>query len=264
VLTSDVGTHPCPSPTSRSTCTPSPTTRPRPAWPWRSVGPMVPHSPPTAAAWWRSTPPREREACGSTPPSSTPTTWPAEVLRLRRRPLGGAPLSRRHRAHRAHLGVGPLGARLLGPQDRLDNSRSTDVQHARTRHHLPVRRAARLAERRRRLEWAASRCDRSAEILYTWAERSDFAQPFVAKPSDRSHVVGTIDFVDEIDASAVAKVLRSNGIVDTEPYRKLGRNQLRIAMFPAIEPTTSPPSAAPSTTWWAHWPERLNRPWRRC
>jgi phosphoserine aminotransferase len=86
------------------------------------------------------------------------------------------------------------------------------------------------------LEWAASRCDRSAEILYTWAERSDFAQPFVAKPSDRSHVVGTIDFVDEIDASAVAKVLRSNGIVDTEPYRKLGRNQLRIAMFPAIEP----------------------------
>jgi len=55
------------------------------------------------------------------------------------------------------------------------------------------------------LEWAASRCDRSAEILYTWAERSDFAQPFVAKPSDRSHVVGTIDFVDEIDASAVAK-----------------------------------------------------------
>jgi phosphoserine aminotransferase len=86
------------------------------------------------------------------------------------------------------------------------------------------------------LEWSAGRCDRSAEILYTWAEQSDFATPFVGKPSERSHVVGTIDFVDSVDATAVAKVLRANGIVDTEPYRKLGRNQLRIAMFPAIDP----------------------------
>jgi phosphoserine aminotransferase len=86
------------------------------------------------------------------------------------------------------------------------------------------------------LEWTAGRCDRSAEILYTWAEQSDFAMPFVEKESERSHVVGTIDFVDAVDAAAVAAVLRSNGIVDTEPYRKLGRNQLRIAMFPAIDP----------------------------
>jgi phosphoserine aminotransferase len=86
------------------------------------------------------------------------------------------------------------------------------------------------------LEWTASRCDRSAEILYTWAEQSDFAQPFVENPNQRSHVVGTIDFVDAVDAAKVAAVLRANGIVDTEPYRKLGRNQLRIAMFPAIEP----------------------------
>ena len=86
------------------------------------------------------------------------------------------------------------------------------------------------------LEWTASRCDRSAEILYTWAEQSGFARPFVENPADRSHVVGTIDFVDAVDASVVATVLRANGIVDTEPYRKLGRNQLRIAMFPAIEP----------------------------
>jgi phosphoserine aminotransferase len=86
------------------------------------------------------------------------------------------------------------------------------------------------------LEWTAGRCDRSAEILYTWAEQSDFALPFVQKPSERSHVVGTIDFVDAVDAAAVAAVLRANGIVDTEPYRKLGRNQLRIAMFPAIDP----------------------------
>jgi len=86
------------------------------------------------------------------------------------------------------------------------------------------------------LEWSASRCDRSAEILYTWAQQSGFARPFVEKPSERSHVVGTIDFVDAVDAAQVAKTLRANGIVDTEPYRKLGRNQLRIAMFPAIEP----------------------------
>jgi len=86
------------------------------------------------------------------------------------------------------------------------------------------------------LEWAAGRCDRSAEILYTWAEQSDFAMPFVGKPSERSHVVGTVDLVESVDAQAVARVLRANGIVDTEPYRKLGRNQLRIAMFPAIDP----------------------------
>ena len=85
------------------------------------------------------------------------------------------------------------------------------------------------------LEWAADRCDRSAETLYGWAEASDFATPFVAKPSERSHSVATIDF-DGVDAAAIASALRANGVVDTEPYRKLGRNQLRIAMFPAIEP----------------------------
>jgi phosphoserine aminotransferase len=85
------------------------------------------------------------------------------------------------------------------------------------------------------LEWAASRCDRSAEILYGWAEASTCATPFVAKPSERSHVTGTIDF-DGVDAATIAAVLRANGIRVTEPYRKLGRNQLRIAMFPAIEP----------------------------
>ncbi len=86
------------------------------------------------------------------------------------------------------------------------------------------------------LEWAASRCDRSAEHLYGWAETSPYASPYVAKPDERSHVVGTIDFAPEVPAATVAKVLRSNGIVDTEPYRKLGRNQLRVAMFPAVEP----------------------------
>jgi phosphoserine aminotransferase len=86
------------------------------------------------------------------------------------------------------------------------------------------------------LEFSAGRCDRSAEILYGWAESTGYVTPFVAKPDERSHVVGTIDFDDQIDAARVAKVLRANGIVDTEPYRKLGKNQLRVAMFPAIEP----------------------------
>ncbi len=86
------------------------------------------------------------------------------------------------------------------------------------------------------LEFSAGRCDRSAEILYGWAESSAYATPFVAKPDERSHVVGTIDFDPSVDADLVAKVLRSNGIVDTESYRKLGRNQLRVAMFPAIDP----------------------------
>jgi phosphoserine aminotransferase len=84
-------------------------------------------------------------------------------------------------------------------------------------------------------EWSASRCDRSAEILYGWAEAHSHATPFVAKPSERSHVTATIDF-EGVDAATIAAVLRANGILDTEPYRKLGRNQLRIAMFPAIEP----------------------------
>ena len=86
------------------------------------------------------------------------------------------------------------------------------------------------------LDWAAGRCDHSAEILYGWAEASAVATPYVEKPSERSHVVGTIDFDNSVDATAIAKALRANGIVDTEPYRKLGRNQLRIAMFPAVEP----------------------------
>jgi phosphoserine aminotransferase len=86
------------------------------------------------------------------------------------------------------------------------------------------------------LEFSAGRCDSSAGILYGWAESTAYTTPFVEKPDERSHVVATIDFDAAVDASVVAKVLRANGIVDTEPYRKLGRNQLRVAMFPAIDP----------------------------
>jgi phosphoserine aminotransferase len=86
------------------------------------------------------------------------------------------------------------------------------------------------------LEFAASRCDRSAANLYGWADAHEHASPFVVDPTKRSHVVGTIDFDESVDAAAVAAALRANGVIDTEPYRKLGRNQLRIAMFPAIDP----------------------------
>jgi phosphoserine aminotransferase len=86
------------------------------------------------------------------------------------------------------------------------------------------------------LDWCVSRTGDSSSRLYDWADASAFATPFVADPEKRSLVVGTIDFADDVDAAAIAKALRANGIVDTEPYRKLGRNQLRIGMFPAVEP----------------------------
>jgi phosphoserine aminotransferase len=86
------------------------------------------------------------------------------------------------------------------------------------------------------LAWATKRCDESAGIVYGWAEASAYATPFVTDPAMRSHTVATIDLDPAVDAGAVTRALRANGIVDTEPYRKLGRNQLRVAMYPAIGP----------------------------
>jgi phosphoserine aminotransferase len=86
------------------------------------------------------------------------------------------------------------------------------------------------------MAWTTARTAESAGTLYGWAEASEFATPYVTDPALRSNVVGTIDFDDSIDATAVAKALRANGILDTEPYRKLGRNQLRVAMFPSVDP----------------------------
>lgn len=83
---------------------------------------------------------------------------------------------------------------------------------------------------------SVARTQESSARLYEWAEKSDFAQPFVAEPDARSLVVGTIDFDDSVDAAAIAATLRANGILDTEPYRKLGRNQLRIGTFPSVDP----------------------------
>lgn len=86
------------------------------------------------------------------------------------------------------------------------------------------------------LAWAAQRTKTSSDTLYSWAEASSVATPFVTNPEHRSQVVVTIDFDDSVDASAISKALRANGVVDTEPYRKLGRNQLRIGTFTAVDP----------------------------
>ena len=239
VIESEAGTHPLPvGRRRRSTSTPSPTTRPRPGWPWRSAGPTARPRRRTAAVWWRSTPPRVPAACGSTRPSSTSTTWPR---RSASPPTAGCGWrSARRPPSSGSSGIAASGRwvpAFLDLKIALDNSRLDQTYNTPALATLFL-----LAEQldwmlgHGGLEWTAGRCDRSAEILYTWAEQSDFARPFVTSPADRSHVVGTIDFVDAVDAAKVAEVLRANGIVDTEPYRKLGRNQLRIAMFPAVDP----------------------------
>jgi len=87
------------------------------------------------------------------------------------------------------------------------------------------------------LSFAAGRSNASSDILYSWAEKTSYTTPFVTDPAMRSKVVGTINFDDAIDATKIAAALRANGIVDTEPYRKLGKNQLRIGMFPAVDPS---------------------------
>ena len=86
------------------------------------------------------------------------------------------------------------------------------------------------------LDWCVARTRESSDALYGWADANPLASPYVQDPALRSQVIGTIDFAESVDAAAVAKALRANGILDTEPYRKLGRNQLRIAMFPSVEP----------------------------
>jgi phosphoserine aminotransferase len=86
------------------------------------------------------------------------------------------------------------------------------------------------------LSWAAGRTAQSAETLYSWAAASSYATPFVTNPAHRSDVVGTID-LEGVDANQISAILRANGVVDTDSYRKLGRNQLRVGMFPAIDPS---------------------------
>ena len=87
------------------------------------------------------------------------------------------------------------------------------------------------------MAWSTARCAQSAALLYKWAERSEYARPFVADPDSRSNAVVTVDLDDAVSAKQVIDALRENGIVDTSGYRKLGRNQLRIGVFPSVEPS---------------------------
>ena len=163
----------------------------------------------------------------------------AEVLRLRRRAVARADVAGRDRAGRARSqATGRWIPAFLDLQTAIDNSRLDQTYNTPALATLFL-----LAEQ---IDWinAPGRPglgDRAHRRLVGAALRlgrevATYATPFVTDPAQRSAVVGTIDFADAVDAAAVAKVLRANGIVDTEPYRKLGRNQLRIAMFPAVDP----------------------------
>ena len=164
---------------------------------------------------------------------------PAEVLRRRRRPVARAAEPRRAGADRgARRAPDRWIPEFLSLTTALDNSRKDQTYNTpavatlllladQVDWMLDARRPGLVRARGRRVVVGA---------LYGWAERAGFATPFVADPAKRSLVVGTIDFDDAVDAAAVAATLRANGIVDVEPYRKLGRNQLRVGMFPAIEP----------------------------
>ena len=164
---------------------------------------------------------------------------PAEGLRRRRRPLAGAAQPGGDRPDRgARRRRRPLAARLPLAADRArELAQGPDLQHPGAGDPAAARRPGRVDARRRRAR-LVRRADLAPPRGISTAGRSgaSFATPFVADPAKRSLVVGTIDFDDSVDAAALAATLRANGIVDVEPYRKLGRNQLRIGMFPAVEP----------------------------
>ena len=165
----------------------------------------------------------------------------AEGVRLRRRPVAGGLQPGRDRADRGARAARADGRWIpdfLSLPTALDNSRKDQT------YNTPA--IATLLLLADQLDWMlagggldgmVARTTESSSHLYEWAEAHEHATPFVSDPAKRSLVVGTIDFSDEVDAAAIAATLRANGIVDVEPYRKLGRNQLRVAMFPATDPS---------------------------
>ena len=162
---------------------------------------------------------------------------PAEVLRLRRRAVGGRLLAGRRRADQADRRLGSVAAGVARPRHRPHQQPPRpDLQHAGRRHAAAARCPAAVDARIGGLDWCVKRSQTSSGHLYGWAEARPWATPFVADPAQRSAVVGTIDLDGSLDADKVCAALRANGIVDTDSYRKLGRNQLRIGMFPAIDP----------------------------
>lgn len=187
-------------------------------------------------SWW--TPPRARAACRSTSPRRTSTT---SRRRSPSRPTAGcgSPCSPRRpwsAPPRSRRPAGDIPAFFDLPTA-IDNSVKNQTYNTPALATLfLLKEQLEWINGQGGLDWAVKRTGDSSSRLYGWAEKAAYATPFVADPAQRSQVIGTIDFEDGIDAAAVAKVLRANGIVDTEPYRKLGRNQLRVAMFPAVDP----------------------------
>ena len=149
-----------------------------------------------------------------------------------------AVLPRRPRPGRGDHGIRPLGARLLQPADGdQQQPPRPDLQHPGGRAPWRCSPTRSSGSTGRAVSTGPPRAPRTPRAaLYDWAEASEYATPYVTDPANRSQVVATIDFDDSIDAAAIAKTLRANGVVDVEPYRKLGRNQLRVACFPAVEP----------------------------
>ena len=216
-----------PAPTSSR----GPTTRPRPArWSPCSGRPATRSS--------SSTRRRAPAACRSTSRRPTPTT---SRRRSRFAADGGLWLALLSPAAIERIeelaALRPLDPRVALADHRAGElAQGPDLQHARAwRRSSCSPTSSSGCSASGGLDGCVARTRANSVHLYGWAEASAFATPFVADPAKRSLVVGTIDFADEVDAAAVAATLRANGIVDTEPYRKLGRNQLRIGMFPAIE-----------------------------
>ena len=144
----------------------------------------------------------------------------------------------RHRQKRGSSGRTPLDSSVPSLTSAIENSRKDQTLNT------PAVATLIMLENQVRwlndnggLAWASARCARSASLLYQWAERSDYAQPFVSDENARSNAVVTIDLDESINASQVVAALRENGIMDTNGYRKLGRNQLRIGVFPSVEPS---------------------------
>ena len=141
----------------------------------------------------------------------------------------------RHRQKRGSSGRTPLDSSVPFPDfGHREFPQGSDAQHAGSGN---AENQVRWLNDNGGLAWASARCARSASLLYQWAEKSDYASPFVNDRNARSNAVVTIDINDGINASQVVAALRENGIVDTNGYRKLGRNQLRIGVFPSVEPS---------------------------
>lgn len=204
-----------------------------------STGVAVPvaRPPDPATPWWSSTPPPRRRPARRHHRHRRLLLRAAEELRQRRRPVAGRHVPGRAGACRVHRRLGPVGAGVpLAAHRGGQQPEEPDLQHPAIGTLLLMAEQLDWLNGNGGLDWAVARTADSSQRLYSWAEKTAYTTPFVADPALRSQVVGTIDFTDSVDAAAVAKMLRANGIVDTEPYRKLGRNQLRVAMFPAVDP----------------------------